>query len=377
MIIRKFLEWSGTVGARDRARAANALGKAYARSALSEEDARAAEAAMAMLLDDPSPIVRMALAEALAVSEYAPRAVIHKLARDQVDIAALVVSHSPVLKDSDLVDLAADSSPGLCRAIAMRHNLSAAVCAAVGEVGARMAVLELLDNMTARIASITLRRIVERFGVCGEIRARLIERSDLPPDVRHALIIEVGNALADAPFVARVLGCGRIRSVTSDACQTATLELASIIDTEETPALVEHLRIAGKLTPAFLMHTLCVGNIDFFAAAVASISGVEAQRVRGLLVEGKRNAIEALYRSCDLESGICDVFISATLLWRNGARGAVHPTALKITDELMHRHGSEGDQNVAELMLLVEKLNLSFHRQAAREYATALTRSAA
>ncbi len=377
MIIRKFLQWSETASARDRARAAGALGKAYAMCELTDEDTRAAEAAMAMLLDDPSPLVRLALAEALATAEHAPRAVIHTLVRDQLDIAGLIACCSPVLGEADLVELAADGGAGLQRAIAMRHRLSPAVCAALAEVGGQLAVIELLDNATARLARVTLSRIMERFGSCGDIRSRLLGRSDLPPDVRHTLILEVGDALADAPFVARIVGSGRIRSVTNDACQLATLELAGIIDAEEIPALVEHLRISGKLTPAFLIHVLCVGNVDFFAAAVASVSGIDPRRVRSLLIDGKRNAIEALYRSGGLDAGICDVFVSATLLWRQASRGKENPCAVRITEALMQRYASDTDRTVAELLLLVEKLNLTFRRQMAKNYAVTLSRPAA
>ena len=99
MIVRKFLQWSETAGARERARAANALARAFAFGELSIEETRAAEAAMALLLDDPSPMVRQAVAEALATSELAPRSVIHGLARDQLDVAGIVVCCSPILKE--------------------------------------------------------------------------------------------------------------------------------------------------------------------------------------------------------------------------------------------------------------------------------------
>ncbi len=377
MIIQKYLQWSESAGARDRARAANALGRAYSRCELSAEEARAAEAAMALLLDDPSPMVRLALAEAMAASHNAPRTVILGLARDQLEVAGLIVCCSPVLSDADLVDLAADSSAGIRRAIALRADLTPAVCAALAEIGERLTVLEVLDNPSARVASVTLRRVMERFGTDRAVRARLLDRADLPCDTRHALIEEVGNALANSPFVARVIGRNRIRSVTGEACQFATLELASTVSADEMPALVEHLRIAGKLTPAFLMHSLCVGNIDFFAGAIASICGVGSRRVHGLLVDGKRNAIRALYQSGGIDPGVCDVFVNATLLWREATRSEAAPSALRITEELMQRHAFDNDKAVGELLMLVEKLNLNFRRQAARDYAVSMTRAAA
>ena len=87
--------------------ATGALARAYLYSDLSDDDRAAAEGAMIMLLDDPSPLVRRALAEALAGSPDAPYAVIHALASDHAEIAALVLARSPLFIDAELVDLVA------------------------------------------------------------------------------------------------------------------------------------------------------------------------------------------------------------------------------------------------------------------------------
>ena len=378
MIVKKFLQWSEHAGARDRAKAASALARAFVVSDLTMEDRRAAEAAMSLLLDDPSPVVRLALAETLATCDHAPRAVICGLARDQIEVACLIVSCSPVLNDSDLVDLAADGGPGICRAIAMRHGLAASVAAALVEVGGRLTVLELLDNSSARLTASSLRRIMERFGTSSEVRSRLLERNDLPLDVRQTLIDQVAAALSESPFVASIIGRTRIEKVTHDACQNATLHMAGNIPCDDMPALVDHLRVTGKLTPAFLMHMLCIGNIDFFAAAMSSVSGVERQRVRGLLVDGKRNAIQALYRSGGIDAATCDVFVNATLLWRQATRSSTAPSALRITEQLMEQYGARDHADgISELLLLVEKLNLSFRRQAAKEFAVSMAQQEA
>ena len=66
MIVRHFLQWVRTAEAAERGEATRALARAYLYSELSPDDRIAAEGAMIMLLDDPSPLVRHALAEALA-----------------------------------------------------------------------------------------------------------------------------------------------------------------------------------------------------------------------------------------------------------------------------------------------------------------------
>jgi uncharacterized protein (DUF2336 family) len=80
MIVRDFLDWVRTAPAGKRAEATSALARAYLYSDLSPDDLGAAEGAMLMLLDDPSPLVRRALADALAASPSAPPAVVLALA---------------------------------------------------------------------------------------------------------------------------------------------------------------------------------------------------------------------------------------------------------------------------------------------------------
>ena len=56
-----------------------------------------------MLLDDPSPLVRLALAEAFAASDAAPPTIVHALASDQPDVASALLERSPLFLDTDLV----------------------------------------------------------------------------------------------------------------------------------------------------------------------------------------------------------------------------------------------------------------------------------
>ena len=135
MIVRDFLDWVRTAPASERAEATSALARAYLYSDLSPDDAAAAEGAMLMLLDDASPLVRRALADALAASPSAPPAIVLALAADQPQIAAPVLALSPLLVDADLVDAVATGGGAVQAAIASRAGLPRSVAAAIAEVG--------------------------------------------------------------------------------------------------------------------------------------------------------------------------------------------------------------------------------------------------
>src|ERR1700744_6311549 len=160
MIVRQFLQWVRTAAAGERAEATNALARAFLFSDLTPDDRAAAEGAMIMLLDDASPLVRGALAEVLASSQKAPPAVIQALADDQPEIAVPVIERSPLFIDADLVDIVATGSSTVQAAVARRVPLQCAVAAAIAEVGAPEACLELIENADADIALFSLYRMV-------------------------------------------------------------------------------------------------------------------------------------------------------------------------------------------------------------------------
>lgn len=371
MIIQAFLRWVETAKAGDRVRAASALGRAYSASQMINIDRHAAEMAMTFLLDDPSPRVRLSLAEALAGSPTAPRTIVLSLAQDQPEIAGAVILRSPVLTDADLVDLAARGTAETRALIALRPFVSRSVVAALAEIGGEEDILVLLDNVNACFSGRSLKRICERLGHLAEIRNRLLDRDDLPAAARHALVEQVGAALSCFGLVRQTIGSTRIERVTREACDVATVKIAEAVDAAEMPALVEHLRVDGRLTPVFLMHALCTGKIDFFAAAIVNLSGCAEKRVRSILADGRMHAIRALFESAGLGRDISALFVDATLMWREQMKcgDADGPTSISTRLVRKFRDGESPLTASGGLLDLVEKLSIAEQRQSARSYA--------
>ena len=146
MIVRQFLQWIQTALPGERADATSALARAYLHSELTHEDRLAAEAAMTVLLDDPSPLVRRALADVLSSSAEAPQTLVLALANDQPEIAEIMVARSPLLTEAELVDLIGEANERIQNAIASRVPVPASLAAAVAEVGCAGACLVLIEN---------------------------------------------------------------------------------------------------------------------------------------------------------------------------------------------------------------------------------------
>src|SRR6202165_4844286 len=162
MIVRQFISWIRIASAGERAEATRALARAWLISDLSGDDRAAAEGALLMMLDDPSPLVRQAMAEVFSRSHDAPAAIVQALSLDQPSIALPILEHSPLLIDADLVDIVATGNSEMQCAIARRTSLPASVCAAIAEVGTAAAALELMANASAKLQPISYSRIGAR-----------------------------------------------------------------------------------------------------------------------------------------------------------------------------------------------------------------------
>jgi len=346
---------------------------------MAPEERQSAQMAMTYLLDDPSPQVRLALADVLAREARAPRALMVSLAEDQPEIASAVILHSPVLSDADLVDIAGRGTIETRALIAARTEVSVGVAAALAEIGDAAELEVLLENPGARFTRFTLRRIAERHGHCEGIRARLLDRNDLSSGVRQLLVQFVTEALAVSGLVIGAIGSRRIERIAREAGDCATIALLADVHGEELSRLTDQLRVAGRLTPAFLMHALCAGRTDFFSAAIVAISGLEERRVRSILATGRFHAVRALLESAGLGRDVSPLFVDAVMLWRSLIQSADAIELDHIARRLVLRYRDMHNLTDAARALIdmVERVAIAEERRLARDYASGFALAAA
>src|SRR3990167_5638237 len=377
MIVHEFLRWIEIAPAGQRAEAAHALARAFLYSEVDEDTRSGMEAAMTVLLDDRSVDVRFALADALGSSPEAPRHVLLTLAADQIDIAALVLSRSPIFLDAELVDIAAGAADTLQIAIAGRPLVSGGVSAAIAEVGEMATCRTLLENSGAEIARISLKRIAERFGDDPDMRDILLTRPELPADIRQMLIRRLGDTLGALVTGKSWMGEGQAETLTREACDRATVAIAAETESEELVPLVEHLRVTGQLTTALLLRALCAGNVRFFETALAVLSGMPEGRGGGLVRAGRANALQAVYARAGLPMVAFDAFIAALETCKRMAERGGPSDRYRFTREMVEnvlsRYHDITDGEVNELMTMLRRFAASRAREGARDYARMAT----
>ena len=379
MIVRRFLLWARTAPAEARAQGAAALAGAYLRSAMSPEDRREAETALIALVDDPSPLVRRALAEELAAAPQAPRNLVLGLIAEQSDIAALLLAQSPVLTEADLVDAAAIGDGLAQRAIAQRPWLSPGICAALAEVGCEDALVALLANPTAEIPDFSLERIFEREGEAGAVREAMLARDDLPTGLRQAIAAKVSDALA-----AFVSGCGwlteeRSARLARESTERVAVALAAGGEASDAPAIVDCLRENGRLTPGVILRSLLSGEPALAEAAFAALSDLPLKRVRALLWDRRGAGLKALYRKAAMPDALLPAFAAAVEALKQAGPGERRGGGIDrdlLAEVLIACEGLEGPQANA-LMALLRRLDAEAARDEARLLADSLADDAA
>jgi uncharacterized protein (DUF2336 family) len=370
-IVRRFLAWAQSADAQARADGASALARAYLYSELTAPVRAEAALAMTALLDDPSVLVRRALAEALCRASEAPRTLILALAADEPEVAAAVLQRSPVLTDADLVDCATTGDVVAQTAIARRPNLGPRATAALAEIGQRDAVLALIGNAGIDLPAELLHRALTRFNDDANARDALLERPSLRASLRASIAVAAAKDLAVE--VSAWMPREQAERIARDAREQALCSIASSCHPNERAELTRALRAAGALTPALLLRSLLGGERDLFAASMAELSGLPPQRVAAFITEPRGEGFAALARRAGLKSGALPAFRAALAAIKTGVGepgdGLKLSLVQKVIDECERRH----DPTLTKILALLWR----FAAEAARAEAAGFAREAA
>src|SRR3984893_5038450 len=217
MIVRQFLQWMRMAPAAERADATAALARAYLYSELSRDDRAAAEGALIMLLDDPSPLVRVGRAPG--------RATIRPCFWMRI-LSTRWQRASPECRPQSPI---APPSPPRS---ALRSRRS----------GRRRRALFSWKTRRRKSPSFSLDRIVVRHGHLAAVRESMLARDDLSAATRQALVAKLSHTLAGFVIAREWLEPERAERVVKEACEKATIALAAQSPECEIRPLIRHLR---------------------------------------------------------------------------------------------------------------------------------------
>jgi uncharacterized protein (DUF2336 family) len=370
MGIGEFLLWIERARVDERCEAAQSIARTSLSQDLDLEERCMVEAALALLLDDPSQKVRRAIADVLSLSGRAPQQILHALAIDQHDVAAPVIARAQ-LSDDTLIAALSSGHSGTAALIADRARLSRRLALAIAEGADLRACMILVTNPQAACDETIFARIIARHAAhSGEMRGVLLSDSRLSLALRQKLIEATGEALCLSSFVHNAIGKTRALALQAESCAEAPLIMVEHAHPGSLPPYVRSLRDAGRLTSALIMKALVYGRIDFAATVLADLTNRNEEQVRSLLVRGGRPAIRALFKDVGIKGGMLDLACSAFDTWRDIASGKLTIGRQELAWQLMRqaeqaRNRHEND----DLAAFMRKIYLDIARTNAQEMA--------
>ena len=277
-----------------RAALAAKFGRQY--DHLVEGDTRPlAEAVLELLVRDVEKKVRQALAEAAAASSNLPHGIARRLARDDLEVARPILTHSPVLSDDDLAEIVRTHAMQYALAVAGRERLSEWLSDVLADTNEAEVVAVLTGNPGAELSVATLRRIADDYRDDRAIQDRLIRRPALPYELVDQLVAAIGDRLEWELIQQRRIGKAEARQLMAAARDRATL---SIVAREHGEKSIErelrHRFTAGDLGPEDIVGFLRDGEVARVEAGLALLADLDVPRARELLYGMDKRGLAAL-----------------------------------------------------------------------------------
>lgn len=237
----------------------------------------------------------------------------------------------------------------------------------------------LIENRGARIPRFTLDRIVARFGDCPEIRLTLMEREDLPLDVREVLLGKLADALHSLIISHEWMAPQRADLVIREAHECATIAASFEAPAENMPALIRQLMEGEALTPTFLIRAVAAGQTLLFEAALSALAGVPQERVGALIASGRNSSLRALLQKAGLPRRTFPAFTAAIDVIRSGAyeeADSDYRRATQLIDAIVARYQQRQDRERDQILMLLRRFAREAKRAAARDFAEELMQAA-
>jgi uncharacterized protein (DUF2336 family) len=299
-----------------RAEAASKVCFCIDRVELADEERKHADAILRLMVEDAAVQVREALAATLRASPRLPRDVARALARDVDSIALPILEHSPVLNDHDLIELLLSSGPTKQAAIASRAKLSPAVAGVLAQRGAPAAVERALANDNADFSEDALEMVLTRFGDQAALTERMARRRRLPLRIAEQLIALVSGEVFDHLVNHHELPPQLAIDLAVGARERATLDLVEQASRQRDLAVfANQLNRHGRLTPSFLMRTVCMGQIEFVVHALAELARLPHTRAWVLMHDAGPLGLRTLFDRAGLPPRLFAPFRAAVDLY--------------------------------------------------------------
>lgn len=229
--------------------------------------------------------IRRDLANRLACADWAPKALINMLARDEIEIARPLILSSPLIGDQDLIRLLVEATVEHQIEVARRPHLRAPVVGAILDAGDPAVMTALANNTSAELSEEAIRRLVDASRRIASLRSPLVRHPRLSSLLARQLYGWVGEALKSAIAERFSVDPAGIEQEVNESVSAAYSGGAAGPESGDERELME-MRLIDKLVAAdqlrssFLLKALKEGKLTLFQVALARLGDLSIAEVR-------------------------------------------------------------------------------------------------
>ena len=248
------------------------------------------------LAEDRLPRVRAIISDEIKSSQNVPRHIVKKLAHDsELSVCAPVLEYSPLLSDTDLMELIAGSAVnGASEAIAKRAHLSSDVADAVARTLDVAAVTNLLSNPNAQIREDTLDQIINMAVDEDLLHEPLVLRPNLSMRAVRRIASFVARALLEQLLEQSDLDDGTRKQVQKKVLERVEKEDIDAPKTDIKLATVRKLYEEGKLDDKAVAKLALPGGKEAVALALALLTKEPVQKIAKIAESRSPEAITSV-----------------------------------------------------------------------------------
>ncbi|NCC03696.1 MAG: DUF2336 domain-containing protein [Proteobacteria bacterium] len=294
-----------------RAEVATKLARDIENPVLSESELVLAYEVVRLMAKDVESSVRQALSENLRHAARLPHDVAVQLANDIESVALPILKESEVLTEKDLLEIISKGSANKQEAIATRAIVTPAISDALITQAGEKAVTKLMENIGAQISDTSYGKAIERFNSSEAVKEAMVKRPQLPITVAEHLTSIVSNQLRDYLVSHHELSPSVAADLVLQSRERTIVEMVSGSTEQEMEKLVGQMNSHGRLTPSIVLRALCMGDVLFFEAALASLANIPLLNARILIHDGGKLGLKTLYERAQMPPSMFSVVTAA------------------------------------------------------------------
>lgn len=264
---------------------------------LSASEIKLSEEVLRLLARDAEHRVRMLLAQQLKENSYIPHDIALKLAHDLEDVAAPMLEFSMVLTEYDLMEIIKSTHEAFIhQAIARRESVSSNLSHDLLYTRQEQTINTLLSNEGAYIDARDLEWVAAQFRQCDDIMQALVMRGDLPLTLAERMVSLVSDVLRQKLVAHYGLSMRAAEDLAQGTREWALLELVGVRrESYSLTELIDTLFKQKKLSSSLVLRALCLGDLDFFTAALAKRARISPENAEKLIFDISGLGFQALY----------------------------------------------------------------------------------